>query len=184
MITDKNMVSNECLFNENKTHRYMLSRQWSKKKKAMIITKCPGLADGIFCDLTTNIITNNLYNLGYGGFCAVNLFSAINCEDKVLYDKQTDEILIKCANACDDIIIAWGSTAGAVQALKEREKDVLVLLASFQSKLYILSSSNKSINMQSTHPLSVSVRRKFELVAYKYNLNECCEKKPVNKLQK
>ena len=85
MITEKNSIHNECIYSDDKSHRYLMSRIWDKEKPiAIFITKSSGTANGIQIELTNNIITNNLYKLGYGGYHAVNLCSAID-KSTVLY---------------------------------------------------------------------------------------------------
>ena len=78
MITENNTIVNECIYSDDRAHRYLMSRIWDKDKPiTMFVTKTSGTANGIVIELTNNIITNNLYKLGYGGYYAVNLCSAI-----------------------------------------------------------------------------------------------------------
>ena len=93
MITEKNSIHNECIYSDDKSHRYLMSRIWDKEKPiALFITKSSGTANGIQIELTNNIITNNLYKLGYGGYHAVNLCSAIDKSTVPQFDKSTDDI--------------------------------------------------------------------------------------------
>ena len=74
MIEESNKINNFCLYSDDKNHRYLLSRIWDEKKSIpLFVSKYSGEADGIFLELTNTLITNNLYNLGYGGYYAVNL---------------------------------------------------------------------------------------------------------------
>lgn len=165
MITEQSTITNEILFDDKKEHRYLLLRQWDNKKPvALFVTKNAGEANGIFLDLTTFIITNNLYQLGYGGFYAVNLCSSINNESKELWKKETDEIIKKYATKANVIIIAWGSLNGASDSMKKREEDVLKLLQS--TKKQLLTTVNPQTGQMNVHPLLPAIRSHFELIQF------------------
>ncbi|MFT3952034.1 MAG: DUF1643 domain-containing protein [Oscillospiraceae bacterium] len=166
MITEKNSITNEVVYSDDKAHRYLLSRIWdSEKSIPMIITKNSGKADGVFIDLTTNIMSNNLYKLGYGGFYAVNLCSAIDNAGSSSFDKTTDDIIKKYAKLCTEIIIAYGYLT--TKPMQARERDVLDILKKSGKKLLAVCDNNGQINI---HPLTPSVRRKFILVEFDANI--------------
>ena len=74
MITENSKIENTVIFSDDNTHRYLLSRIWNTSNEVpLFITKTAGQANGVLLDLTTNIISSNLYKLGYGCFYAVNL---------------------------------------------------------------------------------------------------------------
>lgn len=78
MREESNIIKNHSLYSDDYKHRYMLSRIWDEKKPIpLFISKRSGSSDGIFLELTNTLITNNLYNLGYGGYYAVNICSGI-----------------------------------------------------------------------------------------------------------
>ena len=159
MISEKNKIENECIYNEDKSHRYLLSRLWDKEKPTvMFFTKNSGQADGIYIELTNNIITNNLYRLGYGGYYAVNLYSAVDRSCKDMYDKETDSIIKKYIKLSSEIIIAWGSLT--TNMLKERETAVIDILNKSGKRLLTVCDSNGHKNV---HPLTPSVRQGFLL---------------------
>lgn len=161
MITEKSNIQNECIYSNDKTHRYLLSRIWDKDKPiALFVTKNAGNANGICIELTNNIITNNLYNLGYGGYYAVNLYSSIYPSD-TMFDKTTDDIIKKYSKLADDVIISWGTIT--TKALQKRENDVLNILSNNSKNLLTVSDSNGHINI---HPLTPSVRKGFYLTKY------------------
>ena len=163
MITENNTITNECLFSDDRIHRYLMSRIWDKDKPiTMFITKSSGTANGIVIELTNNIITNNLYKLGYGGYYAVNLCSAIDRTTDTQYDKTTDSIIKKYSKQASDIIIAWGTLT--TNNMKDREKDVLELLRSSKKKLLTVCDDKGRTNV---HPLTPSVRQNFCLIYYK-----------------
>ena len=69
-------IINEATFSDDGRHRYALKKVWnSSRPLALIVSKSAGSDDGVFETFTQSIITNNLYKLGYGGFCLCNLFS-------------------------------------------------------------------------------------------------------------
>ena len=161
MINEKNSIQNECIYSDDKNHRYLLSRIWNKDKPiALFITKNAGMANGIYIELTNNIITNNLYKLGYGGYYAVNLYSAINQRDK-MFDKTTDDIIKKYSKLANDVIIAWGTLT--TKSLQRRESDVLDLLIKNSKKLLTVCDNTGHMNV---HPLTPSVRQGFILTEY------------------
>lgn len=161
MINEKNSIQNECIYSDDKNHRYLLSRIWNKDKPiALFITKNAGMANGIYIELTNNIITNNLYKLGYGGYYAVNLYSAINQRDK-MFDKTTDDIIKKYSKLANDVIIAWGTLT--TKSLQKRESDVLDILIKNSKKLLTVCDNTGHMNV---HPLTPSVRQGFMLTEY------------------
>lgn len=161
MINEKNSIQNECIYSDDKNHRYLLSRIWNKDKPiALFITKNAGMANGIYIELTNNIITNNLYKLGYGGYYAVNLYSAINQRDK-MFDKTTDDIIKKYSKLANDVIIAWGTLT--TKSLQKRESDVLDILIKNSKKLLTVCDNTGHMNV---HPLTPSVRQGFILTEY------------------
>lgn len=161
MVNEKNSIQNECIYSDDKNHRYLLSRIWNKDKPiALFITKNAGMANGIYIELTNNIITNNLYKLGYGGYYAVNLYSAINQRDK-MFDKTTDDIIKKYSKLANDVIIAWGTLT--TKSLQKRESDVLDILIKNSKKLLTVCDNTGHMNV---HPLTPSVRQGFMLTEY------------------
>ena len=167
MISEKNKIENECIYNEDKSHRYLLSRVWDKEKPiAMFFTKNSGQADGVYIELTNNIITNNLYRLGYGGYYAVNLYSAVDNASDNLFDKDTDNIIKKYAKISSEIIIAWGSLT--TNKLKERELAVIDILNKSGKKLLTVCDASGHKNV---HPLTPSVRQSFLLADWSNDLS-------------
>ena len=90
-------IITEATFSDDNRHRYALKKVWnSSKPLALIVSKSAGSDDGVFETLTQTIITNNLYKLGYGGFCLCNLFSSINGKDS---DKDNMQTIKELANS-------------------------------------------------------------------------------------
>lgn len=159
------------IFSDNSQHRYQMSKTWDKNlPQANIITIAPSECYNVACDLTTNIITNNLYLLGFGGFTITNLISKIGVDTKRttntkdLWNADTDKYILSCAQESDKIIVAWGSFAQTRKQFSEREKQVLELLKPYQDKIFQITDG---ADRQFLHPLTPSVRNSFVLELYK-----------------
>lgn len=159
------------IFSDNSQHRYQMSKIWDKNlPQANIITIAPSECYNVACDLTTNIITNNLHLLGFGGFTITNLISKIGVDTKRttntkdLWNEDTDKYILSCAQESDKIIVAWGSFAQTRKQFSEREKQVLELLKPYQDKIFQITDG---ADRQFLHPLTPSVRNSFVLELYK-----------------
>lgn len=155
------------VFSNNSEHRYEMSKVWDKNlPQANIITISPSESYNIACDLTTQIITNNLYLLGFGGFTLTNLISKIGVDikkvknTKDLWDNETDKHIVSCASSTDKIIIAYGSFVKTRSIYADREKQVLTLLKPYQEKIFQITDGEKR---KFLHPLTPSVRNGFVL---------------------
>ena len=155
------------MFSDDGEHRLLLRREWDKDgKTAMIIMINPNTADTLCMDMTTMLVLNNLYKLGFGSVSIVNLYSRITPKlslrfysDDDLIAKGCDEMIEEYAVTSDAIIIAWGSLGNTSERVRERQADILERLSKFRSKL------NK-IGEQGYHPLTPAVRNHWELVPY------------------
>lgn len=160
----------KCVFSEDSSHRFLMKKIWNKElPQANIITISPSECHGVESDLTTNIITNNLHILGFGGYTMTNLISKIGVDvkkiknTKDLWNNETDKHILSCAEAADKIIVAWGSFAHTRKQFADREKQVLKLLKSFQDKVYQITDG---ADRQFLHPLTPCVRNSFILQPY------------------
>lgn len=158
------------IFSDNSQHRYQMSKIWDKNlPQANIITIAPSECHGVESDLTTNIITNNLHMLGFGGYTMTNLISKIGVDvkkiknTKDLWNNDTDKNILSCAKAADKIIIAYGSFAHTRKQFAYREKQVLELLKPFQDKVCQITDGG---DRQFLHPLTPCVRNSFILQPY------------------
>ncbi|MCH5314579.1 MAG: DUF1643 domain-containing protein [Eubacterium sp.] len=83
MPTETDTIKCKSVFSDDSQHRYQMSKVWDKNlPQANIITISPSESYNIASDLTTNLITNNLYLLGFGGFMFTNLISKIGVDIK------------------------------------------------------------------------------------------------------
>ncbi len=158
------------IFSDDSQHRFQMSKVWDKNlPQANIITIAPSECHNVVNDLTTNIITNNLHMLGFGGYTMTNLISKIGVDvkkiknTKDLWNNETDKHILSCAEAADKIIVAWGSFAHTRKQFADREKQVLKLLKPFQDKVYQITDG---ADRQFLHPLTPCVRNSFILQPY------------------
>lgn len=158
------------IFSDDSQHRYQMSKVWDKSlPQANIITIAPSEYHGVESDLTTNIITNNLHSLGFGGYTLTNLISKIGVDIKKitnkndLYNNDTDKHILSCAETADKIIVAWGSFAKTRKQFAEREKQVLALLKPFQEKVQQITDGADRTFL---HPLTPCSRNAFILEPY------------------
>lgn len=159
------------VFSDDSQHRYQMSKIWDKNLPlANIITIAPSECYNIACDLTTNIITNNLNLLGFGGYTMTNLISKIGIDikkiknTKDLWNNETDKHILSCAETADKIILAWGSFAHTRKVFADREKQVLGLLKPYQDKIYQITDGG---DRKFLHPLTPTVRNGFVLKSVK-----------------
>ncbi|MBR6622598.1 MAG: DUF1643 domain-containing protein [Ruminococcus sp.] len=167
MKTETTIMMSKALFSDDGEHRLLLRREWNKNgKAAMIIMINPNTADTLSIDMTTMLVLNNLYKLGFGSVTIVNLYSRIipklslrfNSDDDLIA-KECDEIIEQYAAMSDAIIIAWGSLGNTSERVRERQADILERLSKFRNKLY-------KIGERGYHPLTPAVRNGWELVPY------------------
>lgn len=168
MITEKDTIKCETIFNDNKTHRYLCKRVWDKDKPCLgIIMLNPNLSNNLVNDLTTSLVINNVARLGeYGGVHILNLYSILTNKldfvhntDEVLNDKANDDYIEKSAQECSKVILAWGRTENNNQRIAARADEVRKLLLPYEDKLYYLTDGEK-VNI---HPLCTSVRTGWQL---------------------
>lgn len=160
------------IFSDNSQHGFQMSKVWDKNlPQANIITISPSECHGVESDLTTNIITNNLHILGFGGYTMTNLISKIGVDvkkiknTKDLWNNETDKYILSCAEAAEKTIVAWGSFAKTRKQFANREKQVLELLKPFQDKVYQITDG---ADRQFLHPLTPAIRNGFVLKPVKF----------------
>ena len=168
MITEKDTIRCEAVFNDQHTHRYLWKRMWDKNKPlAAIVMLNPCQADNIVVDTTTALVVNNIARLEtYGGVVVVNLYSLLTNklhfrwnEDTRLNDAENDDYIVKAAEMCSTVILAWGKTGESTKRIAMRAKAVLELLSPYAEKLRIISDGIR----EGLHPLTPSLRRVWQL---------------------
>lgn len=155
------------VFSDNSEHRYEMSKVFDKDlPKANIITISPSINYNITSDLTSQIIQNNLFALGFGSISYTYLISKIGVDTKKikntkdLWNNETDKHILSCAEVADSIILAWGSFAHTRKQFAEREKEVLVLLKPYHDKIFQITDGGER---KFLHPLTPAVRNGFVL---------------------
>lgn len=166
----RTIVSNlvtEMIESNNSKERYVLRKVWDKDKPVVtVLTLYPSSSSLVISDLTTQLITNNVFRLGYGGFNLVNLYSTIKIpRDKIskYKSKENDKYIVDSVLNSEKIIIACGSSTSTSKAIASRLFDVINLIvdSDLEDKICYLTDKNKEKNF---HPLSSKVRHKWELM--------------------
>jgi hypothetical protein len=80
----------------------------------------------------------------------------------MLNDKENDTYIKKSAEACDTVILAWGTGAACNKRITERISMVMDDLKDYVSKMYVISDGDR----RGLHPLTPVVRDKWVLEKY------------------
>lgn len=157
--TNEATIEVSAKFSSDGKQRYCLTKIWnSKKRRAMVICNYPSDADGVKMGLTELQVTNNLYELGYGGFTLVNIFSQIGGPNKTSRESKTGLQVIKLeAEKVSEVIIASGTYTETNLDAKKGLEAILDTVDEKQVKVLADEDGNWS------HPLRPSVRKKWYL---------------------
>ena len=168
MITEKDTIKCEAVFNDDKTHRFLWKRVWNKDKPlACVIMLNPCLSDNIVTDTTTSLVVNNIAKLeDFGGVSIVNLFSLLTpklqmrcARDIDINDYGNDTYIKKAADEASIVILAWGKGAELNVRITSRANQVIELLSGQEEKLKLISDGKR----KGIHPLTPSVRSQWIL---------------------
>jgi len=168
MITEKDTIKCEAIFNDDKTHRFLLKRIWDKDKPAVAIVMLnPSLSDNIIDDTTTTLCINNVARLeNYGGVQIVNLYSLLTPKlnfrwnsDEDLNAPENDEYIKKAANECEVVVLAWGRSTANNDRIADRAVAVVNMLLKHKDKLVVISDGERS----GLHPLTPALRNSWIL---------------------
>ena len=164
-------IQSEAWFDEEKEHRYVFRRQWSNAQNkdkeeslAVVVTIRPGGTVAHVEDLTMMLVEKNIRQLGFDGFIAVNLFSAINSNTKGGIDDNTVEVIstVLKDKQINRIIFACGSILYANKVSLSQAQAIFDLLSAKQKKqAKILVDPTTS---RFAHPLCPYVRKSWSLV--------------------
>ena len=174
MVTEKDVIKCESVFNDEHTHRYLWKRVWNKDKTlAMVVMLNPSLADNFVSDVTSFLTANNVARLEtYGGVAVVNLFSLLTPKlnfrwnsDEDLNTPDNDSYIKKMAEECDTIILAWGKAANSNQRIADRALHVVRMLEKHKDKLHVLSDGERI----GLHPLTPTLRSQWILEPFDIN---------------
>ena len=187
MITEKETVKCEAIFNEERTHRYLWRRVWSKDKPcACVVMINPCVADCLIMDTTTYLVVNNIARLeDFGGVEIVNLYSKITNKlelrwnsDEDLTDGSNNSYIKKSAAECDTVILAWGTGVLNNKRVLGRINDVLEQLKPFSKKLHVITDGDE---VRAVHPLAPAVRNQWILETFEPKDIQPAEKAPTKR---
>lgn len=176
MITEKETIKCEAIFNDEHTHRYLWSRMWDKDKPTVsIIMLNPCQSDNIITDTTTSLVVNNVARLGeFGGVEILNLFSKLTSKlnfketEEELNDKENDSYILKSVETSSKTIIAWGKSSNSNARIEERAKQIINKLKKHKEKLYMISDGIRV----GLHPLTPTIRSKWILEKCEFQKEE------------
>ena len=169
MITDKDVIKCESVFSDDRMHRFLWKRVWNKDKPmTAVIMLNPCHADNIMVDTTTALVVNNIARLEhYGGVQIVNLFSQLTPKlnfrwnsPAELNDPQNDSYILKAAEECQLVILAWGKGADSNINIEGRAIEVINLLQKYKEKLFVISDETGRSGL---HPLTPALRNGWVL---------------------
>lgn len=171
LIKEENVLQTSVIFSQDKTHRYLLKKQWDDKlPKVTIIMLNPSRASSIRMDMTTFYTVNNIADLNYGAVEIVDLYSNINTEIKgradltAFTDKENDKQILASVAGCDIAIIAWGKITETNKNVKQRTDEIIKLLNKYKQKLHVIEDKR---GRKGWHPLAPSIRNEWKIIPYK-----------------
>lgn len=168
MLIEKDTIRSKAIFNDDRTHRFVLEKIWNKEKPILaVLSLNPALADNLIMDTTTFLIVTNVARLEkYGGVVILNLYSKLTNKlnfrwnsDEDLNEKANDDYIRKYAEECDAVVLAWGKGGEVNQRISERIGQVMELLSGLEEKLLQITDGFK----HGIHPLCPSVRHEWFL---------------------
>ena len=169
MITERETIKCEAIFNVERTHRFLLKRIWNKSKPlATVIMLNPCDADALLTDTTTYLVINNVARLEeFGGVIIVNLYSLLTSKlifkwnpDEELSLYENDDYIKRAAIEGSKVILAWGRGVDANKRLAERAMQVINNLMPYKEKLFVISDGERV----GLHPLTLSIRNSWTLL--------------------
>ena len=166
MITEKDTIKCEVVYDDLKQHRLLWKQVWDVKKPlACVVMINPCQASTVITDTTTYLVVNNIANLGdYGGVTIVNLFSLLTpklhfSSPAILNDKDNDSYIKKAAEEASVVILAWGRGADTNLKIAERARQVVAMLEPQKEKLRVISDGER----MGMHPLTPALRSRWLL---------------------
>lgn len=177
MITEKDTIKCESVFNEDRTHRFLWRRVWNKDKPmAAVVMLNPCISDNIITDTTTALVVNNIARMEeFGGVTIVNLYSLLTNKlnfrwnsDEDLNAEENDTYIKKVAEESSVVILAWGKSADTNQRIGDRADDVLKLLSPHKNKLKVITDGER----EGLHPLTPILRKSWLLTPFNAKANK------------
>lgn len=103
------------IFNEDRSHRYVLGRQWNTTRSVVaFIGLNPSTADEHQDDPTIRRVTAFARSWGFGGVLMLNLFSIVSSDPKILLTSadpigENDRYLTDFLPIAQQVIFSWGN---------------------------------------------------------------------------
>ncbi len=161
MSEENNTMVTRAVFSEDKSHRYLLSKEWDASlTNAVVIMLQAGKSNALIQDVTTCNIINCVAQLdgGYGSVNIVNLFSRLDLELDTdididdFTDEENDRQIEKVAEGAELIILAYGKAQETSLCVKQRVKEVLALLEKHKHKMYLIGDDKGRKGFSAMYP--------------------------------
>ena len=169
MIEENNTMVTRAIFSEDRSHRYLLSKEWNVSlPNAAVIMLQAGKSNALIQDVTTCNIINCVSQLDedYGSVNIVNLFSRVDLELDTdididdFTDEENDKQIEQAAEKAEVIVLAYGKAHETNLCVKQRVKEVISLLKKYKDKMYLIGDSKGRKGFSAMYP---KVRNKWTL---------------------
>ena len=161
MSEENNTMVTRAVFSEDKSHRYLLSKEWDASlTNAVVIMLQAGKSNALIQDVTTCNIINCVAQLdgGYGSVNIVNLFSRLDLELDTdididdFTDEENDRQIEKVAEGAELIILAYGKAQETNLCVKQRAREVISLLEKHKDKMYLIGDAKGRKGFSAMYP--------------------------------
>ena len=129
------MMQQSAIFSDDRKYRYALERVWDDQGEQMLFVMLnPSFADGNTDDPTIRRCIGFAQKWGYGGIAVGNLFALVSTDPRLLHREEfpvgpeNDGHLIRLADECPFVVVAWGDALRKHPAFRKREAAVRDLL--------------------------------------------------------
>ena len=169
MIEENNTMVTRAIFSDDKTHRYLLNKEWDASlPNTMVIMLQAGKSNALIQDVTTCNIINCVSELDeiYGSVTIVNLFSRVDLEldsDIDMDDftnQENDKQIEQAAEKAEIIVLAYGKAHETNLCVKQRVKEVISLLEKHKDKMFVIGDQRGRKGFSAMYP---RVRNKWTL---------------------
>lgn len=169
MIEENNTMVTRAVFSEDKSHRYLLSKEWDASlSNVVVIMLQAGKSNALIQDVTTCNIINCVSQLDedYGSVNIVNLFSRLDLELDTdidmddFTDEENDRQIEQVAEQAEIIILAYGKAQETSLCVKQRVREVISLLEKYKDKMYLIGDDKGRKGFSAMYP---KVRNKWKL---------------------
>lgn len=150
------MINSDAIFSENRTHRYVLIREWNLNQPSlMIISLNPSTADEELDCPTIKRCIGFAKRWGFGKLFVTNLFSFRTPSPKDLFNSKdpigdkNDYWLKKLSEKADKIVLAYGNHG----KFKDRHNEILKMI----NNPHCIKKSKTGMPM---HPLYLKYTKK------------------------